>query len=265
MDFFKIVWKNKKMILQLGINDFKNKFAKTSLGSIWGFVQPFIFMMTYAIVFQYILKAGKNGGITFSAWYFPAMTMWLFINESINTGSNSILTYSYLVKKIVFPVDTIPVISLVSTSINSIFLFVIAGIICAIYGYFVNIFMAIYFIIAAICLIVAVTRLTSAISTLVPDFAQLISVIMQLMFWFTPIVWNISMVSEYANGKIEMLIKCLPFSYLVTGFRQSFIGGNIITENNWIYTIIFWGIVLLIFVWGNSVFKRSKKEFADVL
>lgn len=265
MEFIKIIWKNKKMILQLGKNDFKNKFARTSLGSIWGFIQPFIFMVTYAIVFQYILKAGKSGDVDFAAWYFPAMTMWLFINDSINAGTNSILNYSYLVKKIIFPVDTIPVISLISTSINSIFLFVIATIICALYGYVLNIFMVLYFIFAAICLVIAITRLTSAISTLVPDFAQLISIVMQLMFWFTPIVWNISMVSEYANGKIEILIKCLPFSYLVTGFRQAFIGGNIITENNWLYTIIYWLIVMVIFIWSNSVFKRCKKDFADVL
>lgn len=265
MDFFKIIWKNKKMILQLGINDFRNKFARTSLGSVWGVIQPFIFMITYAIVFQYILKVGKSGDIPFIVWYFPAMAMWQFINDSINIGSNSILTYSYLVKKIIFPVDTIPIISLISNCINAIFLITIVVIISAIYGYFMNIFMAIYFIFAAICLLIAITRLTSAISTLVPDFAQLISVLMQIMFWFTPIVWNISMVSEYANGKIEMLVKCLPFSYLVTGFRQAFIGGNIITENNWMYTIVFWLIILLIFFWSNSVFKRCKKDFADVL
>lgn len=265
MDFIKTVWKNKKMILKLGINDFKNKFARTSLGSLWGFIQPLVMMLTYAIVFEYILKVGESDGKPFAVWYFPAMTMWLFINDSINNVSNSIVAYSYLVKKIVFPVDTIPVISLISTSINSIFLIVVTFVICAIYGVFPNVLVAIYFIICAVCFLVGVTRFTSAVATLVPDFSQLITVIMQLAFWFTPIIWNISMVEGYANGLIANLIKCLPFSYLVMGFRQAFVGGDILTEKHALYTIIFWIITILIFLWSNSVFKRCKKDFADVL
>ena len=44
-----------------------------------------------------------------------------------------------------------------------------------------------------------------------------------------------------------------------------FCTGNIITESYGIYTLVFWLVTLLIFLWGNSVFKRSKKEFSDVL
>ena len=47
MEFIKQTIQNRKLIWQLGKNDFKNRFANTSLGSIWGFLQPFIFMLTY--------------------------------------------------------------------------------------------------------------------------------------------------------------------------------------------------------------------------
>ena len=59
MEFFKTLWKNKKLAIELGKNDFRNRFANTSLGTIWGFAQPFVFMITYVIVFQYILKTGS--------------------------------------------------------------------------------------------------------------------------------------------------------------------------------------------------------------
>ena len=49
MEFIKTVIKNRKLIWQLGKNDFKNRFASTSLGTIWGFLQPFVFMLTYNI------------------------------------------------------------------------------------------------------------------------------------------------------------------------------------------------------------------------
>ena len=76
MEFFKILWKNKKIVWQLGKNDFKNRFAATSLGAIWGFLQPFVFMVTYVIVFKYILQSGSSGEYPYAVWFFPGMTIW---------------------------------------------------------------------------------------------------------------------------------------------------------------------------------------------
>ena len=121
----------------------------------------------------------------------------------------------------------------------------------------------IYVIIATYCFLIAFTRFTSAITTVVPDFANLLGIAMQLFFWFTPIIWNLSMLAE--SPTIAKIIQCMPFTYLVTSFRQVFLNDNIIFAENGLYTIAFWVITIIMFVWGNSVFKRTKKDFADVL
>lgn len=263
MDFFKTIIKNKKLIMQLGRNDFKNKFAGTSLGSIWGFVQPFVYMVTYVIVFQYILKTGSAGNNPYVVWFLPGMSMWMCINDNILSGSSSIRNYSYLVKKVVFPVDIIPIISIIGTSVVSAFLFAISIIVCIIYGFIPNILMLIYIIFCAYCFIIACTRFTSAVSALVPDFSQLLGVIMQLLFWFTPIIWNMSMLIDHP--RIMLAFNCMPFTYLVTGFREVFIDEHIIFANNGMFTIIFWTITIFMYVWGNYTFKKNKKDFVDVL
>ena len=263
MEVIKDIIKNKKLIWQLGRNDFKNRFASTSLGAMWGFLQPFIFMLTYAIVFQFILKTGSSGEYPYAVWFFPGMAMWQWISDSIMTASNSIRQYSYLVKKVVFPVNIIPAISIVATSFVGLFLIAIAVLICIIYGYLPNALTLIYVIFALYCFVIAFTRFTSAVTTVVPDFANLLSIVMQLFFWFTPVIWNLGMLQEHQT--ILKLIQCVPFTYLVTAFRQVFINENIIFSNYGIYTIIFWSITIILFVWGNSVFKRTKKDFADVL
>ena len=62
------------------------------------------------------------------------------------------------------------------------------------------------------------------------------------------------------------IFKALPFTYLVEGFRQAFMkDSTIITESNGIYTLVFWVITFILFMWGNAVFKKTKKDFADVL
>lgn len=263
MEFIKTLIKNRKLVFQLGKNDFKNRFAGTTLGATWGFAQPFVFMLTYVIVFQFILKAGSAGDYPFIVWYLPGMALWMSLNDSILNATNSIKSYSYLVKKVVFPVDVIPVISLASSAIVSTFLIIISIIVGICFGYVPNFFKVIYFIIATFALVISFTRFTSAVTALVPDFGQLFNIFMQLMFWFTPIMWNISMLNNHPT--LEVIVKLMPFSYLVTGFREAFIGGNLITENFGIYTLAFWLITLFLFIWGNSVFKRSKKDFADVL
>lgn len=263
MEFIKLIIKNKKLIWQLGKNDFKNRFASTSLGAIWGFLQPFVFMITYAIVFQYILKTGSSGEYPYAVWFFPGMAMWQWLNDSIMTASNSIRTYSYLVKKVVFPVDIIPTISIVSSSFVGLFLVTIAVILCLIYKFVPNILLLLYVIIAAYCFMLAFTRFTSAITTVVPDFSNLLGILMQLFFWFTPVIWNLSMLTEHPI--ILKIMQCTPFTYLVTAFRQVFINENIVFADYGLYTIVFWIIVLVMFVWGNAIFKRTKKDFADVL
>ena len=262
MEFLKTLFKNRKLAMKLGKNDFRNRFANTSLGSIWGFAQPFVFMLTYVIVFQYILKTRSSGEYPYVVWFLPGMSMWMFCSDAILTASNSIRNYSYLVKKVVFPVDIIPIISLTSSSFIGIFLIGIAIVVSSLFGYFPNVINVIYILFCAIVFIISLTRFTSALTTVVPDFAQLLNILMQLFMWFTPIIWNLDMLSE---GFMKFF-KAFPFTYLVEGFRQAFMeNSTIITEANGIYTIIFWVITIVLFVWGNAVFKKTKKDFADVL
>ena len=263
MEFFKTLWKNRKLVWQLGRNDFKNRFAATSLGAIWGFLQPFVFMVTYVIVFQYILQSGSSGDYPYAIWFFPGMTIWQWINEGIMSASSSIRQYSYLVKKVVFPVDVIPAISIIASSFVGVFLLIIAVVICTAFGYFPNIITLIYVIFASLCFIVAVTRFTSAVTTVLPDFANLLGIVMQLFFWFTPIIWNLSRLAGHPT--LLKIMQCSPFAYLITAFRQVFGVESIIFVGNGIYTIVFWIITILMFIWGNSIFKRTKKDFADVL
>ena len=264
MEFIKTLWKNKKIAWKLGKSDFKNRFASTSLGSIWGFLQPFVFMIMYVIVFQFIFGMEGDNGSPYVVWFLPGMSIWQVLNDSIMSSSMSIRSYSYLVKKVVFPVDIIPLISLIANAFVSLFLIVIATAVCVIFKFVPNVFQMIYMIISVYIFLIAITRFTSAVATLVPDFSNLLGIVMQICMWLTPVVWDLSMIAEH--HKISMIMKFLPFTYLVTGFRDCFMGNtNIVTANHGMFTIAFWVITILIFAWGNYIFKKSKKDFADVL
>lgn len=263
MELFKKVYQNRKLLFQMGKNDFKNKYANTSLGSVWGFIQPLVFMFMYMFVFQFILKSGTSGNYPYVVWFLPGIAMWMFLNDSIMSGCTSIRAYSYLVKKIVFPIGTIPFITLTSSMIVSTIVIGISTFICLLFGFMPNLLLMLYYYIAAACFIIALTRITAAVCTMLPDFIKVVEILMQVFFWFTPVIWGMDMLS--GNGLIAKIAMCNPFAYLVTGFRDVFVGGNTISAYHGFFTIVFWVITLLFFFYGEYIFNKSKSEYADVL
>ena len=139
----------------------------------------------------------------------------------------------------------------------------VATAVCAVFGYTPNVFIIIYILIALYAFLIAFTRFTSALTTLVPYFSNLLGILMQLFFWATPVVWSVTRLAGHTT--ILKIIQCMPFSYLITAFRGAFMGENIIIANHGLYTIIFWVVTIVMFIWGNHIFNKNKKDFADVL
>lgn len=277
MAFIKNVFKNRRLVWQMAKNDFRNKFSSMSLGTIWGFVVPIVFMAIYFVIFNFILKSGdivteSGKTIPFIVWFLSGFSMWLFISDSLTNATNSIRTYSYLVKKTVFNVDIIPVFSLISTGIVSLVVFAIAAAVCIVLmlinsiPLFPNLLIMLYIIPAAFIFLAAITRFTSALATKVPDIMAVINIFIQIIFWFSAILWDMKILDRmsYTLGQI---LRYLPFTYLVYGFRQAFTGDymNIITGNYGLYTFAFWAVTVLIFIYGDYVFNKNKKDFADML
>ena len=110
---------NRKLIWDLSKNDFKTRFAGSYLGIIWAFVQPIVTVLVYWFVFEKGMHAsGINlrSGITapFVLWLIAGLVPWFFFQEVLSGGTNALMEYSYLVKKVVFQIDILPIIKLIS-------------------------------------------------------------------------------------------------------------------------------------------------------
>ena len=68
-----------RLILILGKNDFQNKYLGSGLGSIWGFVNPVIQLITYMFVYQVIFKTESD--IPFIVSFFPVLIVWMFLSK----------------------------------------------------------------------------------------------------------------------------------------------------------------------------------------
>ena len=136
-------------------------------------------------------------------------------------------------------------------------LFILMGLYPSVYAVQV-----IYYSVAMICFVTGLVYLTSAFCVFFKDLAQIISILMQVFMWSTPIMWNINAIG--LKGPLLYLFKLNPMFYIVQGYRDSMI------DNVWFFekadlTIWFWAVTILLFVIGSTMFRKLKVYFADVL
>ena len=103
------LYQNRRLIWKLAINDFKTRYAASYLGIIWAFVQPVVTVLLYWFVFTVALPSRAvavkgNIEIPYILWLIAGIVPWFYFSEALSSGTNALLEYNYLVKKVVFTV-----------------------------------------------------------------------------------------------------------------------------------------------------------------
>lgn len=259
------LFQSRHLIWKLSKNDFKKRYAGSYLGALWAMVQPVVTIVMYYIVFEVIMGSGRptaNDDIPYVLFLTAGLVPWFYFSEALQNGTNAMLEYTYLVKKVVFKISIIPIIKIIAATFIHVFFALVLLLIAAIYGYTPSIY-TIQLIYYSFCLFVFVLGLcytTCAVMVFFRDLAQIINILLQIGMWATPILWDIQTISP----KAAMLVKINPLVYIVNGYRST------IFEKSWFYedfysTMYFWIITVVIFGMGALVFKRLKIHFADVL
>lgn len=262
MSLIKELYINKGLILNLAKNDFKTKYAGSYLGIFWAFVQPIITVLLYWFVFQVGFKSAPVDDFPFVLWLVSGIVPWFFFSDSIFNGANSLIEYSYLVKKVVFKISILPIVKVISALFVHIFFVGFTILLYCLYGKIPNIYsvQVIYYSFCTFFLVLGISYLTSAIIPFLKDFGQIINIFLQIGMWMTPIMWNYNILEP----KYQHILKLNPMYYIVEGYRDSFIN-KIWFWEKYNQTIYFWFIAIAIFLLGLILFKKLKPHFSDVL
>ena len=260
--FFKDIYSNKQLILNLALNDFKIRYAGSYLGIIWGFIQPLINLLVMWFVFQVGFKSKPVEDFPFILWLICGMIPWTFFSDALTNATNSLIEYNYLVKKIVFRVSILPIVKIISSLFVHLFFIGFIFAMFIIYGYTVNIYwiQSLYYSFCLISFVLAISWFTSALIVFVKDVGQVVSVVLQFGFWLTPIFWS----HEILPDKYAALFKLNPIYYVVEGYRDSFINGVWFWER-YNQTLYFWVVTIVILILGILFFKKLRPHFSDML
>ena len=259
------LYKNRRLVMKLAKNDFKTRYAGSYFGTFWAFVQPVVTILVYWFVFSVGFRSNTDElGVPFVLYLVAGIVPWFFFSDALSGGTNSLLEYNYLVKKVVFKISILPIVKIISALFVHVFFVVFALILCACYGYTPSLYtlQIIYYSICTFLLVLGLVYATSAIVIFFRDLTQIISIFLQVGVWLTPIMWDINMLSSHPW--LIKLFKLNPMYYVVTCYRDSMLG-HVGIWNHASWTLYFWVVTILLFGLGSVIFKRLKPHFADVL
>ena len=266
ISLMKEIVRKRKLIWDLAKADFRKRFVGSYFGMVWMLVQPIVTVLIYFFIFQVGFKSVPPvPGVPYVLWLIPGIVPWFFYSEALKCVTGCLQEYSYLVKKVVFQVEILPIIKLISCMLVHAFF---AGIMLTVFLCYGRFPMAtwiqiLYYSFAAAMLALAFGYLTSAINVFFKDMAQIVSICLQFGMWLTPIMYQETMFADKAPWFVTIL-KLNPFYYVVAGYRDSMLTGNWFWERPKL-GIYFWVVTLVIGLLGLRVFKRLRPHFSDVL
>lgn len=263
------LYENRRLIWKLSKNDFKTRYAGSYLGIIWAFVQPVVTVLVYWIVFEKglnqktsLITQGIN--VPYLLHLTAGLVPWFFFSEALTNGTTSLLEYHYLVKKVVFKISILPLIKIIAATFIHIFFICFMLTVTMLYGIHPTLYWLqfIYYSVALFLLVLAVSYATCTIVVFFRDLTQIISIILQVGMWATPILWDISMLD--AHPVLGTIFRLNPVYYIVSGYRNSLYGEKWFWQSPGL-TVYYWILVIALFIISANIFKRLKPHLADIM
>ena len=251
----------RELIVSLTKKELKVKYRGSVLGFFWSLLNPILTMLVYSFVFSIVLQVGTP---QFAIFLICALLPFNFLSNSVNNGASSIIANSNLVNKIYFPREIIPLSIILANLFNFLLELVALFIVMGIMGYrfYIYLYLLPVVIFIQFFLVVGMTLLVSALNVFFRDLQHLITIIMMVWFFGTPIIYPLSMVPE----KYQFIIKINPMTIYTAYYRNIFYyikypeGAGFPSA---LETLTAVGITLLIFFIGYFIFKKLEPRFAE--
>ena len=254
---------NAILVMRLAKNDFKRKYAGSYLGIFWAFVQPVVTVLVYWFVFSK-LRSGMIREVPFILWLIAGLVPWFYFQDCLNAGCYSLIEYSYLVKKVVFRIEVLPIVKVVSALFVHLFFIAVLLFLYIVMGFppGVTVIQIPYYTLCMFFLTLGISYLTGAVSVFFRDLTQIVSIFLQVGVWMTPIMWNFS--DFHLSRPVQIIFQLNPMYYIVEGYRAALIEGKWFWERPAL-TAYFWIFTALMLLLGVRTFRKLRIHFADVL
>ena len=257
MSIFKNLYQYRELLKTNVQKEIRGKYKGSFLGVLWSFLNPLLMVLVYAIVFPYIMRIQVPNYLIF---LIVAIIPWNFFTTCITTGCNCVWLNGGIIKKVYFPREILPVSVILAGLIN----FLISCIIILIFLLFGGIGFSLQLLWLPLIAIIqslfslGLLFILSAINVYVRDVEYVVSFVLNLLFYATPILYT----AEMFPAKIRWVLNINPLTHLVNAYRSIFYYQTMPSLSSLFYlTILSIGVVLI----GYMVFRKLEKGFAEEL
>jgi lipopolysaccharide transport system permease protein len=250
------------LIQQLVKRDFQQRYVGSAAGWIWGLIHPLVLLASYVFVFSICLK--YQPGETevtrnYPLFLFAGMLPWLLFSETVQRSSGCLVEQANLITKTVFPAEIVPVSIYLSSLISHLLAvcLVVAG--AAVFLHHLSPVLALLPVLMLLVglLAIGIGWIAAALQVYLRDTAQVLTVILTLWFWATPILLPEEKFPPWAS----ILLRANPLAAVVRTYRYALLG-HAVALKDVAATAAF---AITAFVGGGLIFRYMKRGFADVL
>jgi ABC-type polysaccharide/polyol phosphate export permease len=259
----RLVEQNAYMIRAMVIRDMRARYMGSFLGFFWSVIHPLTQLVLYYFVFAVVMKmrlGPEYGETNYAFWLMTGLLPWMLFAEAVTRSPNAVIEQSNLVKKMPFPSEIFPIVNLTAAIVNHLIgLTLLIGFL-ALFGEGVsfNILWVLPYLAVTTLFILGVTWLLSAVNVFLRDIGQIISVVVNIWFFLTPIIYPPTLVPDSVKG----ILRLNPMLHVVDGYRMAILGKADVDIGGLAYVLV---AGLVAFALGGMTFKKLKPAFADVL
>ena len=257
MIVLKELYNYREMVYNLVKKDLRGRYKGSVLGFLWTFINPLLQLAVYTMVFSTIMRVNVD---KFYMYLFIALIPWIFFTTSILGGTISIIQNKDLIKKIYFPRIVIPISTVLATFMNMVFSMIVVILTLFISGIGISYYILLLplIMILEFFLVLGMVFLFSSLNVFFRDIEYILSIIMMVWFYMTPIVYTVEMIPE----KYKALFYLNPMTNIVIFYRDilfykrmpsfGFIGG-----------VFLYSMAMIVI--GFFVFQKLQKNFVEEL
>ena len=261
----KSLWQHRQLIKQMAWREVVGRYKGSFMGLFWSFINPVLMLTVYTFVFSVVFKArwGVDSGdskTSFALILFVGLIAYGLLAEVLNRAPSLIVSNVNYVKKVIFPVEILPVISLLAAlfhSMVSILVLLLASAAINFYLPWTVISLPIV-LLPLIMLILGLSWILASLGVFIRDIGQTIGIITTVMMFLAPVFYPLSAMPE----KYHPYIMANPLTFIIEQSREVLIYGHL---PNWsglgLYMLIAIGVAWAGYAW----FQKTRKGFADVL
>lgn len=255
------LFRYRALIQSLVARELKARYRGSLLGFFWSFVNPLLLLLIYTFIFTVVMPGAHGAGLDpFALFMFCGILPWTWFSSSLLESSNVLIAGGNLIRKVLFPAEVLPIVSVLAGLVH--FCFGLP-ILAAFFVYYrvpvtpTDLLWLPVIVAVQLALTIGLALFLSALTVHFRDIRDLLANVMTLWFFATPIVYPLSQ----APPSVRRFLNINPFTHLAIAYQQVlFVPGPF---EQWPRLLVLGAVSLLVLTVGYFVFDRLRDTLAE--